>query len=116
MNQFRNAKKVVSDSSSLNAGHPADTGIATMKSFIVPIALAVTALISALPVPVFATDVTDIVEIDTLPTGRGYVKIWQPFIAKWTDKHYVTAYGLQLNSKGKSQLSMGTKTNSASRP
>ena len=45
-------------------------------------------------------DVTDIVEIDTLPADSGYSKIWQPFIAKWTDKHYVASYGLQLRDKG----------------
>ncbi len=45
-------------------------------------------------------DVTDIVEIDTLPTDSIYSKIWQPFIAKWTDRHYVAAYGLQLRDKG----------------
>ena len=45
-------------------------------------------------------DVTDIVEIDTLPTDSIYSKIWQPFIAKWTDEHYVTSYGLQLRDKG----------------
>ena len=50
--------------------------------------------------PATAADVTDIVEVDRLPTDRGFVKIWQPYIAKWTDKHYVVSYGLQLNAKG----------------
>jgi hypothetical protein len=45
-------------------------------------------------------DVTDIVEIDTLPADSGYSKIWQPFIAMWTDNHYVVSYGLQLRDKG----------------
>ena len=44
--------------------------------------------------------VTNIVEIDTLPADSGYSKIWQPFIAKWTDRHYVATYGLQLLNKG----------------
>lgn len=46
------------------------------------------------------SDVTDMVEIDTLPSDSIYSKIWQPFIAKWTDDHYVTSYGLQLRDKG----------------
>ena len=45
-------------------------------------------------------DVTDIVEIDALPTDGGYNRIWQPFIAKWTDAHYVASYGLELRDKG----------------
>ena len=45
-------------------------------------------------------EVTDIVEIDVLPQDSGYSKIWQPFIAKWSDKHYVASYGLQLRNKG----------------
>jgi len=47
-----------------------------------------------------ADQVTDIVEIDTLPKDGGYKKIWQPYIARWSDKQFVAAYGLQLNAKG----------------
>jgi len=45
-------------------------------------------------------DATDVVTIDTLdPTGP-YSKIWEPHLAKWSDEHYVTAYGLQVRRKG----------------
>lgn len=44
-------------------------------------------------------DVTDIVQIDTLKPGSPYNKIWQPYIATWTDKHYVVSYGRQLRGK-----------------
>lgn len=50
--------------------------------------------------PVVGGELTDIVEIDTLPKDSGYKKIWQPYIAKWSDEHYVAAYGLQLHGKG----------------
>jgi hypothetical protein len=44
-------------------------------------------------------DVTDVVAIDTLEADGPYDKIWEPYIAKWTDKHYVAAYGLQVRKK-----------------
>ncbi|MHC4995258.1 MAG: sialidase family protein [Planctomycetota bacterium] len=44
-------------------------------------------------------DVTDVVTIDRLPKNGPYNKIWQPHIARWTDKHLVACYGLQLNGK-----------------
>ena len=43
---------------------------------------------------------TDIAVVDKLPANKGYKKIWQPFIAKWNEKHYVVSYGLQLMGKG----------------
>jgi hypothetical protein len=44
-------------------------------------------------------DVTNVVTVDSLdPTGP-YNKIWEPHFAKWTDDHYVSAYGLQLRGK-----------------
>ena len=44
-------------------------------------------------------DVTDVVTIDTLDPAGPYNKIWQPFIAKWSDDHFVAAYGLQVRRK-----------------
>jgi hypothetical protein len=40
------------------------------------------------------------VTIDTLETDGPYNKIWEPYIAKWSDRHYVAAYGLQVTGKG----------------
>lgn len=45
-------------------------------------------------------DVTDVVTIDMLDKTGPYNKIWEPYIAKWSDDHYVTAYGLQVRGKG----------------
>ena len=59
-----------------------------------------TAMISTLVILPARGDVSDIVEIDTLPKVSIYSKIWQPFIAKWTEEHYVASYGLQLRDKG----------------
>ena len=44
-------------------------------------------------------DVTDVREIDRLPPGDIYNRIWEPHLAKWTDKHYVACYGLHLEGK-----------------
>ena len=44
--------------------------------------------------------VSDVQLIDQLPEGSIYEKIWQPFLARWSDTHYVVAYGLQLKGKG----------------
>lgn len=44
-------------------------------------------------------DVTDVVSIDTLDPKGPYNKIWEPHFAKWSDDHYVSAYGLQLRGK-----------------
>ena len=59
-----------------------------------------TLIMNAIVVLPAGGDVTDIVEIDSLPTNSIYSKIWQPFIAKWTNEHYVASYGLQLRDKG----------------
>ena len=45
-------------------------------------------------------DVTDLREIDRLPSGSIYNKIWEPHLAKWTDRHLVCCYGLQVSGKG----------------
>lgn len=44
-------------------------------------------------------DVTDVATIDTLAENGPYDKIWEPYIAQWTSKHLVAAYGLQLRGK-----------------
>lgn len=46
-----------------------------------------------------AGDVTDIREIDRLDPAGPYNKIWEPHLAKWTDKHFVSCYGLQVRGK-----------------
>ncbi|MDG2380039.1 MAG: sialidase family protein [Pirellulaceae bacterium] len=48
----------------------------------------------------FQGDLTDVTTIDTLNPEGPYNKIWEPYLAKWTRKHYVTAYGLQVRGKG----------------
>jgi len=44
-------------------------------------------------------DVEDVVAIDALDLQGPYDKIWEPFIARWTDEHYIVAYGLQVRGK-----------------
>ena len=44
-------------------------------------------------------DVADVVTIDTLDDKGPYDKIWEPYVARWTDKHLIAAYGLQLRGK-----------------
>jgi hypothetical protein len=44
-------------------------------------------------------DVQDVTTIDTLDDSGPYDKIWEPYIAPWTDKQLVAAYGLQLRGK-----------------
>ena len=46
-----------------------------------------------------AGDASDVVMIDELDLNGPYNKIWEPYIAKWNDEHYVVAYGLQLRGK-----------------
>ncbi len=48
----------------------------------------------------YTGDVRDVVTIDTLDPNGPYNKIWEPYIAEWTSKHYVAAYGLQVRGKG----------------
>ena len=45
-------------------------------------------------------DVTYVTTIDTLDPDGPYNKIWEPYIAKWSNKHYIAAYGLQVSGKG----------------
>ncbi len=45
-------------------------------------------------------DVTHVTTIDTLDRNGLYNKIWEPYLAKWTNKHFVAAYGLQISGKG----------------
>ena len=64
------------------------------------------ALLSGLSFPLsaaereYAGDVRDVVTIDTLDPHGPYNKIWEPYIAQWTSRHYVAAYGLQVRGKG----------------
>ena len=44
-------------------------------------------------------DVTQVTTIDTLNPSGPYDKIWEPHFAKWSDDHYITAYGLQVRNK-----------------
>lgn len=44
-------------------------------------------------------DVSDVRTIDELESNGPFQKIWEPYLAKWTDDHYVAAYGLELNAK-----------------
>jgi hypothetical protein len=45
-------------------------------------------------------DATDVTTIDTLNPDGPYNKIWEPYLAKWSEKHYLAAYGLQVHGKG----------------
>ena len=44
-------------------------------------------------------DVTDVRVIDRLNPNASYERIWEPHLAKWKDRHYVSCYGLQLRGK-----------------
>lgn len=44
-------------------------------------------------------DATDVRVIDRLDPDGPYQRIWEPHLAKWTDQHLVTCYGLQLERK-----------------
>lgn len=44
-------------------------------------------------------DVEEVVTIDVLDPEGPYDKIWEPFIARWTDEHLIAAYGLQVRGK-----------------
>ncbi|MCK5692806.1 MAG: exo-alpha-sialidase [Bacteroidales bacterium] len=44
-------------------------------------------------------DVENVVTIDVLPPNSIYRMIWQPYIAKLGEDHYVAAFGLQLSGK-----------------
>jgi hypothetical protein len=45
-------------------------------------------------------DVFDVTTIDTLEANGPYNKIWEPYVAKWKSKHFVSVYGLQITGKG----------------
>ena len=45
------------------------------------------------------SNVKDIGQVDALQPDGAHNKIWQPFIVKWTNKHYLISYGLQLRGK-----------------
>jgi hypothetical protein len=49
--------------------------------------------------PSSAGDVTDVRVIDTLDPDGPYQRIWEPHFAKWTDRHYVACYGLEVRDK-----------------
>lgn len=44
-------------------------------------------------------DVADVRVIRTLDQHPGYDRLWQPYIAQWTDKHLVVAFGGHLPGK-----------------
>ena len=44
-------------------------------------------------------DVTDVVTIDSLDFSGPYKRIWEPHLAKWSDRHLVCCYGLELRGK-----------------
>ena len=44
-------------------------------------------------------DVTEVREIDRLDLTGPYKRIWEPHLAKWSDKHHVCCYGLELRGK-----------------
>lgn len=44
-------------------------------------------------------DVTEVCEIDRLELDSGFDKIWEPHLAKWSDRHLVCCYGLNLRGK-----------------
>ncbi len=44
-------------------------------------------------------DITNLTTIDTLDQTGPYNKIWEPHFAKWTESHYICAYGLQVRGK-----------------
>jgi hypothetical protein len=46
-----------------------------------------------------AGDVTDVRVVDRLDLSGPYERIWEPHLAKWTDRHLVSCYGLQLRGK-----------------
>jgi len=48
----------------------------------------------------FQGDVINVATIDTLRPDGPYNKIWEPYLAKWQQKHYLAAYGLQVHGKG----------------
>lgn len=50
--------------------------------------------------PDYQGDVTHVTTIDTLEPDGPYNKIWEPYLAKWSQKHYLAAYGLQVRGKG----------------
>ncbi|MBT5813587.1 MAG: exo-alpha-sialidase [Opitutales bacterium] len=45
-------------------------------------------------------DLSDVVTIDELDPSGPFNKIWEPHFAKWSDDHYICAYGLQVRGKG----------------
>ena len=44
-------------------------------------------------------DLSDVVTIDELDPSGPFNKIWEPHFAKWSDDHYICAYGLQVRGK-----------------
>lgn len=44
-------------------------------------------------------DATDVVTIDRLDPHGPYNKIWEPYIAKWKENHFLVCYGLQVRRK-----------------
>jgi hypothetical protein len=61
--------------------------------------IAVPSVQSAYPADPSHGDVTAVRIIDQLPPDGPYERIWQPFIARWSQLRYVVSYGLQLRAK-----------------
>ncbi|MXX61563.1 MAG: exo-alpha-sialidase [Holophagales bacterium] len=61
--------------------------------------LALAAAAGAAEEEAYRGDVEDVVTIDALDPEGPYDKIWEPFIARWTDEHLIAAYGLQVRGK-----------------
>lgn len=72
----------------------------TILSFAVSVAVLATSTLPCLAEESgYEGDITSVVTIDTLAPGGPYSKIWEPFIAQWSERHLVCAYGLQLTRK-----------------
>ncbi|MCA9175560.1 MAG: exo-alpha-sialidase [Planctomycetales bacterium] len=69
--------------------------------FLLSFAACATVVLSATSAePDYRGDIQDVVTIDRLRADGPYNKIWEPYLAKWTGKHFVAAYGLQVTGKG----------------
>lgn len=64
-----------------------------------PLVVLATAAADAAEDEAYRGDVEDVVTIDVLDPEGPYDKIWEPFIARWTDEHLIAAYGLQVRGK-----------------
>jgi hypothetical protein len=63
------------------------------------VALLLVAVPAAADPPAKTGDATDVVVVRTVDKHPGMARIWEPFIAQWTDKHLVVAFGALLPGK-----------------